>query len=113
MPRRGALQSDGGGRSRPEWMVAYVTHIITEAHIIVGRLQHEGIPAIIDHMAGRDAIGLTIGTWGEVRVLVHPENYDAALMLLFPEDADALDDGTQDDDVIHLDDWNADENDDD
>lgn len=65
-----------------EWMVAYVTNNITEAHIIAGRLKSEGIHAILDHMAGMGAIGITIGNWGEIRILVHPENYDQAVDIL-------------------------------
>jgi hypothetical protein len=85
--------------SRAEWMVAYVTHNISEGHIAAGRLQAEGIQAIIDHMAGMSAIGITIGSWGEVRVLVHPVDYDRALAILTPEEYDALADST--DDVIY------------
>ncbi len=90
------------------WMVAYITHNLTEAHIIVGRLQSEGIPAMLDHMAGMSAIGITLGSWGEVRVLVHPENYDLALDILFPDEPDALADGT--DDIIY---YSGDDDDDD
>ena len=74
----------------PQWIVVYVTNDITVAHIVAGRLKHEGIHAIIDHMAGRDAIGITIGVMGEVRVLVHPQDYDDALDILEPEDPPEL-----------------------
>jgi hypothetical protein len=91
------------------WMVVHVTHNMGEAHIMAGRLQSEGIPAILDHMAGRDAIGITIGTWGEVKVLVHPGDYDEALDLLFPEEPDALHDGESDDVIYYHEDDDDDE----
>ena len=75
-------------------MIVYITHDLSEAHIVAGRLQSESIPAIVDHAAGRSAIGITIGSFGEVRVLVHPANYDRAIEILFPEGVDALPDNT-------------------
>ncbi|MFW5691594.1 MAG: putative signal transducing protein [Chloroflexota bacterium] len=92
-------------------MVAYVTQSIPEAQIIAGRLQHEDIPAVVDYMTGRDAIGLTVGLWGEVRVLVHPRDYDMAMAILFPDEPDELPERTQEDDVIYYDDWDADDDD--
>lgn len=92
---------------KTEWMVAYVTHNLSEAHIVAGRLKHEGIPAIVNHMAGRSAIGITIGAMGEVRVLVHPQDYDMAQDILFPEGPDELPDSTHDENTIYLDDWDA------
>lgn len=92
-------------QNRTEWMIVYVTPHLTDAQIVVGRLQHEGIPAFVDHMAGRGAFGITIGTWGEVRVLVHPKDYEMALDILEP-DIDALPEGDDDDDdIIYYDDW--------
>lgn len=76
------------------WMVVYVTHNITEGHIIAGRLQSEGIMAILDHMAGMNAVGITIGSFGEVRVLVHPHNYEAALAILDVEEPGELPENT-------------------
>lgn len=94
---------DDPNRGQSEWMVAYVTHSIGEAHIIEGRLQSEGIPVMLDYMAGRGAIGLTIGSWGEIRLLVHPKDYDYVQELLFPEEPDELPD-TTDDIIYHWDD---------
>ncbi len=94
-------------QNRPEWMIVYTTHHSIDAQIVAGRLQHEGIPAILDQMTGRDAIGITIGNWGEVRVLVHPENYERAHAILFPE-ASELGEG-DDDNVIYYEDWEGDQ----
>jgi len=85
--------------NRNEWMIVYVTHELTDAHIVEGRLKSEGIMAFIDHMLGRSAIGITFGTWGEVRVLVHPKDYERASILLYPDEPDALPDG--DEDIIY------------
>lgn len=97
--------------NKNEWMVAYITHNMGEAQIVAGRLQHEGIPAILDHMAGLSAIGITMGRMGEIRILVHPQHYELSQHILFDEDDDnALPEG--DEDVIYYDDWNADDDDD-
>jgi hypothetical protein len=65
-----------------EWKVVYKTNQSGDAQIVAGRLEHEGIPTVLDHMTGRDAIGITIGNWGEIRVLVPPEQYDLANEIL-------------------------------
>jgi len=72
------------------WMVVYVTHIPTDAHIVMGRLHSEGIAAIIEREIGAGALGITIGNLGEVRVLVNPEDYEQALAILEPPEPDAL-----------------------
>ena len=80
---------------KPEWMIVYITNNVSDAHIVVGRLKTENIMAIVDHMAGRDAIGLTIGSWGEVRVLVHPNDYEQAVAILEPNQPEELENTTQ------------------
>jgi len=75
-----------------EWMVAYVTYDFHEAHIIAGRLQSEDIAAMVHQQPGANAMGIHIGRLGEIRVLVHPQDYDLALSILYPEEADALSD---------------------
>lgn len=100
------LRSQNDGST---WMVAYITYDLMEAHIIVGRLQHEGIMAIVDHLVGRAAFGITLGMWGEVRVLVHPADFEDSQIILFPEGPELLDDPNETD-TIYL---NMDEEDDD
>lgn len=75
-----------------EWMVAYVTYNFHEAHIIAGRLQSEDVAAMVYQQAGANAMGIHIGSLGEIRVLVHPQDYDLALNILYPEESDALPD---------------------
>lgn len=71
-------------------MVAYITYNIQEAHIVAGRLKHEGIAAFVYQQAGAGALGIHIGNLGEVRVLVRPRDYDKALEVLYPEAPDEL-----------------------
>lgn len=72
----------------PDWMVVYMTNDHTDAHIIAGRLQHEGIPHYVHSQPGMSAMGITIGMMGAIQVLVKPEDYDDALDILFPNDDD-------------------------
>jgi hypothetical protein len=84
----------------PEWMVVYTTTSAPEAHIVAGRLKHEGIPAMVHGEAGATAIGINIGNLGEIKVLVHPENYDDALDILEEEDLDELPEST--DGIVYM-----------
>ncbi len=86
-----SLQSND--KKLPPWMVVYVTNNPQEAHIVAGRLEHEGIKTIVHQEAGASAIGISVGLLGEVKVLVSAADYDAALDILYPEDMPELDDG--------------------
>jgi len=77
---------------RNDWMVVYVTYNVMEAHIVAGRLQSEGIPALVHREAGASAMGIHIGGLGEVKVLVHPPDYDDALAILDPDEPHSLSD---------------------
>jgi hypothetical protein len=96
-------------QNKNEWIVTYVTNNMAEAQIVAGRLKHEGIMAILDYMAGMGAIGISIGNMGEVRVLVHPNDYPLAQDILFPDVDNALVEG--DEDTIYYDEWNAEDDD--
>jgi len=92
-----------------EWQIIYETPYINEAEIIAGRLKHEGIQAMVDHIAGYNALGVAHNFFGgQVKVLVHPADYDIAYAILFAEE-DALPDSTQDENTIYYDDWSADD----
>lgn len=73
-----------------EWMIAYTTYNVHEAQIVAGRLESEGIPAMVHQQAGANAMGIHIGRLGEVYVLVHPDHYEWALSILFPDVPDEL-----------------------
>lgn len=80
------------------WMVVYVAYNVTEAHIVAGRLKSEDIPAMVHQEAGADAMGIRIGSMGEVKVLVNPDDYERALAILETdaEELDALPETTDD-----------------
>jgi hypothetical protein len=77
-----------------DWMVVYVTHNIHEAEIVLGHLKSEGIQAFMHQAAGASAIGIHIGSLGEIKILVRPPDYDEALAILFPEEQNQLPDDT-------------------
>lgn len=77
-------------------MVVYVTHDIRDAHIVAGRLTHEGIYHVIHTQPGASAMGITLGAMGEVKILVRPDDYDLAYDMLFPEELDELPNDTDD-----------------
>lgn len=96
----GKLEKPKRGGRPPEWISVYLTHNPTEAHIVAGRLKHEGIQAMVHQEAGASAIGINIGNLGEVKVLVHPEDYDEALAIIDPEEPEALPETT--DDIVYM-----------
>jgi hypothetical protein len=65
-----------------EWLVVLSTDNLPEAHIIAGRLQHEGIPSWVHQQPGASGLGITVGLLGEVKVLVAAEDYAAALAII-------------------------------
>jgi hypothetical protein len=85
--------------TQPKWIVIYSTYDYTEAHVIAGRLQVEGIRAMVHQQAGAAAFGVTVGVLGEVTVLVHPQNEERALDILEPTEPEALPDSLDD---IHI-----------
>lgn len=96
------------GVEPPALMVVYVTYNLAEAHIVAGRLQSEGIGALVHQEPAGSAIGITFGPLGEIKVLVEAPDYDAALALL--ED-DAYDTLPADTDQIIFDDEEFDDDD--
>ena len=81
-----------------EWIVIYVTYNLPEAHIVAGRLQNEGVPAMVNSALGAGALGIIFGSLGAVRVLLHPSQYELALSILdedvsaaaLPDDVDRI-----------------------
>lgn len=74
------------------WMVVLTTYNIHEAHIVAGKLQSEGIPAMIHQQAGASAMGITVGAIGEITVLVYEADYELALDVIALEPPDILSD---------------------
>ena len=77
-------------------MIVYETSNDTEAHIVAGRLQVEGINAVVHRQPGAAALGITIGLLGSVTVLVRPVDYEQALAILDPDYPDELPETTDD-----------------
>ncbi len=92
-----------------DWMIVYETSSETEAHIVAGRLQVEGIQAVVYRQPGAAALGITIGRLGTVTVLVLPSDYERSLSLLEPEYLDELPDTTDDISYIGIEDDDPDE----
>ena len=69
----------------PEWIAAYITHNLQEAHILLGKLRAHDVPAMIHQEAGATALGITLGNLGEIKILVSPADLDQAEALLYPE----------------------------
>ena len=68
----------------PEWIVAYITHSLQEAHIIAGKLQSNDVPCRIHQEAGATALGITVGNLGEIKVLVSPARLRASRSYSLP-----------------------------
>ena len=93
----------------PEWMIVYTTHDITEAHIVAGRLEVEGIKVLIQRQPVAEAYGFTMGRLGEVNVAVSSRDYEKALEILEPDELYALSDN--DDEIVYYD-YHSDDDDD-
>ena len=48
----------------PQWIAIYVTHNLPEAHVILGKLEANNLPAMIHQEAGASALGITLGNLG-------------------------------------------------
>lgn len=96
-------------------MVVYIATSEPEAYIVAGRLKNEGIETFVHQEPIARAYGFSVGTLGEIKVLVGAEDYDRALEIL-DEDAEA--DNSEDTDIVPGDDdyddeYDSDEYDDD
>ncbi len=80
-------------------MVVYTAYNLSEAHIVAGRLEVEGIRALVHRQVGAGAIGITFGKLGEVSVVVRASDYEQALAILDPDEPESLPDST--DDIIY------------
>jgi hypothetical protein len=94
----------------PNWMVVAKTNDLTEATMIVGRLKSLGIPAFVQRESLSTVLGLSWGPLSEAKVLVPEDYYDAAMATLEPDDLLWLDDGEADDDDYEEDDDERDAN---
>jgi hypothetical protein len=95
-------------KATPNWMVVATPFSINEAAIIVGRLKHLGVPAIIKNESMLGSLGIPLN--GAVRVLVPEKYYDFSMAALYPdEDIPLLEDGLEDEEWDDEEDWDEDE----
>lgn len=77
-----------GGGSDNEPVVVWEAANLMEAHVVKGRLESEGIPALIRGEALATIYGLTAGNLATAKVLVPAPLADKALALLFAEESE-------------------------
>lgn len=88
------------------WIVVASVGSLTEASILLGRLKHLGIPAIIQNDSLLGSLGVSLG--GAVKVLAPEKYYEFTLATLYPdEDIPLLEDGQQDEE--NEEEWEDDE----
>lgn len=97
------------GSNNTDWISIYITHDLQEAQIIAGKLRTYDIDSMIHTVPGASAIGITIGNLGEINVLIHPDIYDEAYDILYPENMNRLEDNTDKVQYIWQDDGDGEE----
>lgn len=70
---------------RNEWMVVYSTYDLSDAHVVAGRLEVDGIRAFIHRQAGA-ALGVQ-RQLGEVGCFGHAAPYQTGAPLAQPDDS--------------------------
>jgi len=71
-----------GGEQPVRWVAVAVNLSPTEAIVIKGRLESEGIPAMVQQEAVGAVLGLTVGPLGSAKVLVPEPLAEQALAIL-------------------------------
>jgi hypothetical protein len=77
-----------------EWMVVCTTFNSAEAEIVASRLRAEDIRAMVQQEPAGRVLGITVGALGEIKVLVHPDDYEQALDILDNPEPETLPDTT-------------------
>lgn len=76
------------------WITVYQAVSLPEAQIVAGRLEYEGIPALVDYPVGSSAMGIGMIGSARITVLVHPTDFDRARDILETDAPTALPDTT-------------------
>ncbi|MBE7554146.1 MAG: DUF2007 domain-containing protein [Anaerolineales bacterium] len=71
-----------GGEETTKWVVIRTNISPGEAVVIRGRLESEGIPAVVQQEAVGSVLGLTVGPLGSAKVLVPESLAEKALEIL-------------------------------
>ncbi len=79
------LQPIDASQDGTKWMVVLSTDNPMEAHVVAGRLRSQNIETWIHQEPSGSAFGITVGALGEVRVLVHQHDYEAARAIIETE----------------------------
>lgn len=77
-----SAETTSGGTEPTSWVKVAVNLNPGEAAIIKGRLESEGIPAIVQQEAMGIVLGLTVGPMGSAKVLVPEPLAEQALEIL-------------------------------
>ena len=70
----------------PTWIVVATSSGVTEAAMIAERLRSLDIPAAVQYEPGAPAMGITVGPFGQARVLVPESFFEQATIALEPPD---------------------------
>ena len=81
-----ARETTSGDDEATRWEVVAVANGLAQASIIQGRLESEGVPTQVWQEPAGVAIGLTVGTLGQAKILVPEPLVDEALQILEPSD---------------------------
>ncbi|MCB0109928.1 MAG: DUF2007 domain-containing protein [Caldilineaceae bacterium] len=88
--RQSAAHSTTGGQGDQEPVVVWRAANQMEAQVVKGRLESEGIPAIIQGEALGAIYGLTSGSLAETLVLVPAPLAEKAEMILYADETEVL-----------------------
>ncbi len=88
------LQERPNASGSPQWLAVYITHNAPEAHIVLGKLKAQGLPAMLHQEAGASALGITLGNLGEIKILVAPADFARAQSLIARQSQEALEETT-------------------
>lgn len=77
-------------QDQPDWVVVAYAHSLIEAEIIAGLLKSFEVPVFIQRESVGQALGLTIGALGMIRLLVPAQFEIVAMKLLDDEDDEDL-----------------------
>jgi hypothetical protein len=75
-----------------EWMIVCATFNSAEAEIVASRLRAEGIRAMVQQEPAGRVLGITVGALGEIKIVVHRDDYDHALDILDEPEPETLPD---------------------
>lgn len=82
-----------------QWESVYTTNSEPIAYLIAGKLENEGIKAIVRKESAGSAYGIVVGLLGKVDVLVLSDDFERAAAIIESEDGDVSesdDDDTED-----------------